>query len=248
MMGARVSTGKDSKQDYRTPDDLFEVVNRRFGPVIFDLAAHAANKRHPRYFAPKEFVEPLDKEISLKDFRELVNTLCERGVSKEDADKLLALQQAKEARVANAIESPRADEICMKNSDKEAYGFDAFNQDWAKLSTHSEWREERLGPGLLWLNPPFSEISPWAERCTSEARRGAYIALLTPAAVGANWFVRHMAPEADVYLLNGRPSFIPGQAYNKDCMLALYGPRPFTQGKIALWDWRKDSILQEWSR
>jgi hypothetical protein len=52
LSGARISTGRDSKQDYRTPADFMEAVTARFGPVTFDLAAHAENTQSPNYFAP----------------------------------------------------------------------------------------------------------------------------------------------------------------------------------------------------
>ena len=42
-MGARISTGKDNKQDYATPADFMAAVTARFGPIAFDLAAHAGN-------------------------------------------------------------------------------------------------------------------------------------------------------------------------------------------------------------
>ena len=51
-MGARISTGKDNKQDYATPADFMAAVTARFGPIAFDLAAHASNAKSPNYFAP----------------------------------------------------------------------------------------------------------------------------------------------------------------------------------------------------
>ena len=52
MGGARISSGSDSKQDYKTQVDLMAAITKRFGPITFDLAAHAANKQSPNYFAP----------------------------------------------------------------------------------------------------------------------------------------------------------------------------------------------------
>jgi phage N-6-adenine-methyltransferase len=43
-----------SKQDYATPWPFIEAVERRFGKISFDLAAHARNTRHKRYFSKKE--------------------------------------------------------------------------------------------------------------------------------------------------------------------------------------------------
>jgi phage N-6-adenine-methyltransferase len=46
----RASTGKDSKQDYGTPPELIDAVERRFGQIGFDLAASASNAQTGRYF------------------------------------------------------------------------------------------------------------------------------------------------------------------------------------------------------
>lgn len=53
---ARQSTGKDSKQDYKTPDLLFNNVKKRFN-VIIDLAAHKDNHKLPTYFGPGGLME-----------------------------------------------------------------------------------------------------------------------------------------------------------------------------------------------
>lgn len=50
--GARISTGKDSKQDYATPVELMLAIRKRFGPISFDLAAHNHNRKNNNYFAP----------------------------------------------------------------------------------------------------------------------------------------------------------------------------------------------------
>lgn len=57
-MSARVSSGKDSRQDYATPLEFIQAVERKFGPIQFDLAAHAGNAKHARYFAPTESCDP----------------------------------------------------------------------------------------------------------------------------------------------------------------------------------------------
>lgn len=92
-----------------------------------------------------------------------------------------------------------------------------------------------LGPGWHWLNPPFSNIEPWAKKCSETT--GVNIAFLVPAAVGANWFRDHVDGKAHVLLLNGRICFDGVGPYPKDCVLCLYGP--FRNG-YEVWDWRKD--------
>lgn len=200
-MGARISTGSGSKQDYRTPADFMAAVTRRFGPIAFDLAAHADNTQSPNYFAP-----------------------CTGPAGPLPLDK-------------------------------NAFGLDSFDHSWSLLSDSLFKRKDARG--LLWLNCEFNDVATWAKRCCREAALGASILLLTPAAVGANWFRDLIAGHGDIYLLNGRLSFIPGQTYNKDCMLthyyqdyedrdailkASYGP--FQQ--MVIWDWKNDLILNRW--
>ena len=201
LMGARVSSGPGSKQDYETPVKFMEAVVRHFGPLAFDLAARSCNAKSPHYFAP-----------------------------------------------CTGPEGPLP-------VDPAAYAMDAFDHRWHELSKPDTWRDYPPGRrGLLWLNCEFNDIPSWAERCRVESAMGAEILLLTPAAVGSNWFSELVAGYADVYLLKGRLSFIPGQPYNKDCMLSHYRPRAtllwsekLENRKICVWDWKCDRILYEWS-
>jgi hypothetical protein len=206
MGGARVSSGPDSKQDYKTQADLMAALVGRFGPITFDLAALAENTQSPNYFAP-----------------------------------------------CTGSEGPLP-------FDPKAYAIDAFDQDWAKLSTNTF---RRFGwTGLLWLNSEFGDIPLWAARCLAEARRGANILLLTPASVGANWFSDLIAPYADTYLLKPRLSFIPKQTYNKDCIVSHFvTPEVRAAGPYAvkgvpadnvrvleIWNWKKNKTEQQWLR
>lgn len=94
-----------------------------------------------------------------------------------------------------------------------------------------KWHEIR---GILWLNPPFSNIEPWAEKCAAEAKLGAKILFLTPASVGANWFMNHVHRKALVLGLNGRITFVGCKdAYPKDCVLSCYGWKP----DFDCWTW-----------
>lgn len=42
-----------SKQDYGTPWEFIRAVERRFGPIVHDLAAHAGNTKHASYYSPE---------------------------------------------------------------------------------------------------------------------------------------------------------------------------------------------------
>lgn len=91
-------------------------------------------------------------------------------------------------------------------------------------------------PGILWLNPPFDRIAPWADKCFRESLLGAKIFFLTPASVGSNWFRDHVHRRAMVLALNGRITFEGAKdPYPKDCILSVYGiERP----GFDVWDWQ----------
>jgi len=136
-----------SKQDYATPRPFLDAVERRFGPIRWDLAAHAGNPVVPDYYGPG---------------------------------------------------SKR--------------GEDSFAQAWS------------LQGGVLWLNPPFSDIAPWAEKAADEGSRGARVVMLVPAAVGSNWFAEHVHHRALVLAIRPRLCFDGVDPYPKDLILVCHGP------------------------
>lgn len=105
---------------------------------------------------------------------------------------------------------------------------DALTVDW------TQWR----GCGWCWLNPPFTDIAPWAEKCSASSP--TQIALLVPAAIGSNWWRDHVDGKAHVLPLNGRLSFDGIGPYPKDCALCLYGP---IRSGYEVWDWRKQATV-----
>jgi hypothetical protein len=90
--------------------------------------------------------------------------------------------------------------------------------------------------GLNWLNPPFGDIRPWAEKCVAEAARGARTLLLVPASVGAEWF-GVLREHAFIFELSPRITFVGHTGpYPKDLVLAYFGPEGFV-GR-AHWRWK----------
>jgi phage N-6-adenine-methyltransferase len=93
--------------------------------------------------------------------------------------------------------------------------------------------------GLMWLNPPFNDVAPWAKKCSEESKLGAKILFLVPASVGSNWFAHHVYRKARVFFLQGRLHFDqthPGWGYPKDCLLAVYDTAQ--HGGFETWRWR----------
>lgn len=98
--------------------------------------------------------------------------------------------------------------------------------------------EQLLDGGWGWLNPPYAKIGPWVEKCLVESIKGAKIACLVPASVGANWYRDYVHNKAYVLFLNGRLAFIPDKPkwlYPKDLMLILYNQ--WARGSD-VWTWR----------
>jgi hypothetical protein len=233
MSGPRISSGEDSKQDYGTPDAFLAFVVERFGPIEFDLAAHQLNKKHARYLAPEFFIEKFDPDPGKKfDSAAVVKSLIKRGAIDGEAAEA----------VLRAVIGKTKCLIKVKNHDTKPYALDAFKQSWSELSR--KFATKGL-PGLLWLNCEFSDIDPWAERCKQEAERGANILLLTPAAVGSNWYRDHVAGNADVYKLNGRLCFDGKNVFPKDCILSHF--HPGLQHTQNVWEWRKNKIWHSWT-
>lgn len=90
--------------------------------------------------------------------------------------------------------------------------------------------------GNLWCNPPFGRIAPWAKKASEEACPLSPVFLLTPAAVGANWWWEFVRPHAIVYVLHPRIAFT-GQPFPKDLQLAVFGLGATGLGR---WRWTKE--------
>lgn len=231
VSGPRVTSGTDSKQDFGTPKVFLDAVEKRFGPIAIDLAAHSGNKVASRYFAPPNFT----RKIDLKQFcfaKEIEQTigaeLVRLGCLQEDVDRALVPVFVKLVDGSEEIV-----EITVPNTDPQAEAFDAFSQDWAAATK----------TGLGFLNCEFGDIAPWSRKSSE----GGNIGLLTPASVGANWNREHVLGKADVYVLSGKNSrlcFDRKNVFPKDCQFAHYHPDAL--GLFALWDWRRDELLQVW--
>lgn len=117
---------------------------------------------------------------------------------------------------------------------------DSLVRDWHSLD------------GLLWLNCPYSNITPWARKCAEESIQGAEILLLVPGSIGARWYWNWVEPHAQVYSV-GRMVFdnclnkqgeLVTTAYPKDLLLChykqpSYRPAGWPQ-RMRRWRWEED--------
>lgn len=90
--------------------------------------------------------------------------------------------------------------------------------------------------GWGWLNPPYSHIGQWADRCREVKRLNGNIAFLVPAGVGSNWFADYVFQTAMVLFLQPRICFIPNEPYPKDLMLCLFSPS--WEPGFDVWRWK----------
>ena len=98
-------------------------------------------------------------------------------------------------------------------------------------------KQNWLGWGLCWLNPPFGHIAPWAKKC---AESGAHVLLLVPASVGSEWFAKWVYGKARTWALRGRITFVgEDHPYPKDCMICEYSVGKNHFYDFQVWDWRK---------
>jgi hypothetical protein len=231
MGGPRVTSGTDSKQDYRSPSELMAGIGKRFGPISFDLAAHAGNKQHPRYFAPTHFTEQIILDHPWD------------GGDEELHGPTAGIDGVQVSFIKHDKKKGYIYEKRTRNDDPEAYGKDAFAHSWAALSRNFGV-EHPSGRGLLYLNCEFNDITPWAKRFFEEMQKGANGLLLTPMTT-ANWFRDYIAGKADCYMLSGRLSFDGKNVFPKDCCISWYHPE--AKGSLKLWNWQRDVILHDWS-
>jgi len=113
------------------------------------------------------------------------------------------------------------DLACTTGNAKAGWGY-YFDEGVNSLA--QPWAEDRPD-GVLWLNPPFGDIDPWAEKCAAEsAKRHGLILMLTPASIGCVWFAEHVLGKAVVLGLSPRLTFEGTTAtYPKDLMLSVFG-------------------------
>jgi len=115
--------------------------------------------------------------------------------------------------------------LCFTEADN------SLAQDWHKIG------------GVCWLNPPFANIAPWADKCAYESEAGAKIVMLTPASVSTDWFMRHVHGVARVVFLRPRITFVGADTpYPKDLMLTLWGVE---EPGYEPWSWATQPSLFE---
>lgn len=122
-------------------------------------------------------------------------------------------------------------DLAASASNKKAERF--YSKEDNALVDDKRWHKN----GLCWLNPEFSDIAPWANRCAIESGRGARILLLVPASIDSNWWDCSVHGIATVLPLHPRIKFVGHPTlYPKPLALCVYGIEPV--GYPGRWVWK----------
>lgn len=145
------------------------------------------------------------------------------GLSEQDVATPMELIRAVESRFG-----PIAWDLAA--SAWNSWGRDGF-YDKEQDSLQQDWT---LHNGVLWLNPEFGRLKPWACKSLESAGPGRTILLLTPLTT-CNWATEYVWGKGYVIGLNGRVKFVGHKiGFPKDLMLTVYG---WGVG-FEVWDWR----------
>lgn len=119
---------------------------------------------------------------------------------------------------------------------------DSLSVDWVQLIR---------GRSTAWLNPPFARIEPWAAKCAESAhalaKKRSRILFLTPASVGAFWFLDYIYGRGYTTVIPLLPRLTfkgCSTPYPKDCMITVFGdpggsPFETLNGFLfAPWEWK----------
>jgi phage N-6-adenine-methyltransferase len=114
---------------------------------------------------------------------------------------------------------------------------DSLAQDWAKLDG-SDHR-------VVWLNPPFRTITPWAEKLVRECADLDRVTLFfVPASVGSVWFSDHLFRRSLVLAVSPRVAFRGEETpIGKDMILVAVGRGVVPDFDV--WRWKARKVRKE---
>lgn len=122
------------------------------------------------------------------------------------------------------------------NASNSVCGSDAYYGPGSRHGEDSLKERWHMHAGVLFLNPQFDSIQPFAAKCVEEGRLGARVKMLVPAAVSTNWWAEHVHQKAMVLFLRPRLKFVGhAQGFPKD--LALVCQLPWAVPGYHTWNW-----------
>ncbi|HBQ9083270.1 TPA: phage N-6-adenine-methyltransferase [Klebsiella quasipneumoniae] len=97
------------------------------------------------------------------------------------------------------------------------------------------WDDYLSIPGYVWLNPPYSDITPFVKKAAAESSNQIGTVMLVPADTSVGWFKEAIQTASEVrFIIAGRLAFInpvtgkPVSGNNKGSMLIIWHPYPRT--------------------
>ncbi|ENF6041382.1 phage N-6-adenine-methyltransferase [Citrobacter amalonaticus] len=110
------------------------------------------------------------------------------------------------------------------------------------------WADCLNVPGYVWLNPPYSDITPFVKKAAAECINQIGTVMLVPADTSVGWFKEAIQTASEVLLITaGRLAFInpvtgkPVSGNNKGSMLIIWRPYPRTHFHFATVD--RDELM-----
>lgn len=112
------------------------------------------------------------------------------------------------------------------------------------LDYENKWGERNF------INPPYSDISPWVARCAVEMIHGNLSVLLIPADTSVKWFRLAFENCTECHFISGRVSFIneetgkPVSGNNKGSVVFIFDPNSPIKQAVSLID--RDVMMREY--
>lgn len=110
------------------------------------------------------------------------------------------------------------------------------------------WADYLSIPGYVWLNPPYSDITPFVKKAAAESSNQIGTVMLVPADTSVGWFKEAIQTASEVrFITAGRLAFInpvtgkPVSGNNKGSMLIIWRPYPRTHCHFATVD--RDELM-----
>lgn len=110
------------------------------------------------------------------------------------------------------------------------------------------WADYLNVPGYVWLNPPYSDITPFVKKAAAESANHIGTVMLIPADTSVGWFKEAIQTASEVrFITAGRLAFInpvtgkPVSGNNKGSMLIIWRPYPRTHCHLATVD--RDELM-----
>lgn len=105
------------------------------------------------------------------------------------------------------------------------------------------WFEHMQITGYAWLNPPYSDITPFVKKAAIESENRIGTVMLVPADTSVGWFKEAIQTASEVrFITAGRLAFInpitgrPVSGNNKGSMLIIWRPYPRTHCELTTAD------------